>query len=461
MNTHLKSILLALVFSLLFFAKDLGLNLFILSLLISFILVMNTLKNKIPWLFLSAFILSGLFVFIHPSSLTSFAYFVALFILIGKTASQKIATPIAGLVGLISITSASIVNTIHSEKSIPRKKNTTLILYGKGIVIALVFVFLFTTLYSKANPIFNELLHKINLSFISINWLLLTALGYFIFLHLLRPYHSHILIEKDLELGDDLPKPKTTFSAVLIKKLGNEVTIASIVLGALNLLLLVFLVTDIIYLSNPNVTSESQYSQSVHQGVYALLVSIICAIAVILYYFRGNLNFFIKNKSLKSLSFLWIALNLVLTTTTFYKNYTYVSELGFTYKRIGVFIYLLLIIGGLLTVGIKISKQKNFLFLLRSNTTIAFAILIFSSAIPWDRFITTFNLAHIENPDVNYLMSLDSSNSNYLLKYATKNANKLTPTENDRILKRTNRYTNDLKARVWQEYTINNFIKNK
>jgi len=459
MNIHLKSILLALVFSLLFFTKDVGLNLLLLALLICFLLVTNNQKNKIPWLYISVFSLCGLVVFIHPSTLNVIAYVVSLFILIGKIASQKSATYIAGLVGLISLTSASIGNLIHSKKTIARKKNTKLILYGKGIAIAMGLVLLFTTLYRTANPIFNDLLTNIDLSFISFSWLLFTTLGYFIFLHLLRPYHSHILIEKDLKLGDDLPRPETTFSAELIKKLGNEVTIASIVLAALNLLLLVFLVTDIIYLSTPNVTNESQYSQSVHQGVYALLLSIICAIAVILYYYRGNLNFFIKNKSLKSLSFLWIVLNLILTTTTFYKNYSYVSELGFTYKRIGVFIYLLLIIGGLLTVGIKISKQKNFLFLIRSNTTIAFSILFISSAIPWDVLITKYNLAQIKNPDLSYLMSLDNSNSGYLLEYANKNTNKLTPAENEQILSRKNRYTKSLQARAWQEYTINNFLK--
>lgn len=459
MNIHLKSILLALVFSLLFFTKDVGLNLLLLALLICFLLVTNNQKNKIPWLYISVFSLCGLVVFIHPSTLNVIAYVVSLFILIGKIASQKSATYIAGLVGLISLTSASIGNLIHSKKTIARKKNTKLILYGKGIAIAMGLVLLFTTLYRTANPIFNDLLTNIDLSFISFSWLLFTTLGYFIFLHLLRPYHSHILIEKDLELGDDLPRPETTFSAELIKKLGNEVTIASIVLAALNLLLLIFLATDIIYLSTPNVTNESQYSQSVHQGVYALLLSIICAIAVILYYYRGNLNFFIKNKSLKSLSFLWIVLNLILTTTTFYKNYSYVSELGFTYKRIGVFIYLLLIIGGLLTVGIKISKQKNFLFLIRSNTTIAFSILFISSAIPWDVLITKYNLAQIKNPDLSYLMSLDTSNSVYLLEYANKNTNKLTPAENEQILSRKNRYTKSLQARAWQEYTINNFLK--
>ena len=459
MNIHLKSILLALVFSLLFFTKDVGLNLLLLALLICFLLVTNNQKNKIPWLYISVFSLCGLVVFIHPSTLNVIAYVVSLFILIGKIASQKSATYIAGLVGLISLTSASIGNLIHSKKTIARKKNTKLILYGKGIAIAMGLVLLFTTLYRTANPIFNDLLTNIDLSFISFSWLLFTTLGYFIFLHLLRPYHSHILIEKDLELGDDLPRPETTFPAELIKKLGNEVTIASIVLAALNLLLLIFLATDIIYLSTPNVTNESQYSQSVHQGVYALLLSIICAIAVILYYYRGNLNFFIKNKSLKSLSFLWIVLNLILTTTTFYKNYSYVSELGFTYKRIGVFIYLLLIIGGLLTVGIKISKQKNFLFLIRSNTTIAFSILFISSAIPWDVLITKYNLAQIKNPDLSYLMSLDTSNSVYLLEYANKNTNKLTPAENEQILSRKNRYIKSLQARAWQEYTINNFLK--
>ena len=316
---------------------------------------------------------------------------------------------------------------------------------------------LFATLYRKANPIFNEYILKIDFSFISINWLLFTILGYFFFQHILRPFHSEELVQKDAELPNYLRKPEAPFPVFTIKKLSNEITLSSIVFASLNLLLIFFLVTDITYLTNTNEFENTDFSKSVHQGVYALVFSIVCAIAIILYFFRGNLNFYEKNKPLLYLTYLWIGLNSILTLITCYKNYSYVAELGFTYKRIGVFIYLLLVLGGLATAAIKVAQQKNFWFLIRSNTTIAFMLLIVSSAIPWDSVITKYNLANIENPDIYYLIKLKNSDYKALLNYSEAFPEKMTDNETSWIKNRYKNSINDEASKSWQELTLNSF----
>lgn len=89
MNIHIKSILAALTFSLLFYSKNFGLNVFLISLIISSLLAVNQKEKPIPWIYLIAFCLSGLMVFISPSVLNLFACLVSLLVLIGKTIATK------------------------------------------------------------------------------------------------------------------------------------------------------------------------------------------------------------------------------------------------------------------------------------------------------------------------------------------------------------------------------------
>ncbi|ULT43430.1 DUF4173 domain-containing protein [Niabella defluvii] len=96
-----------------------------------------------------------------------------------------------------------------------------------------------------------------------------------------------------------------------------------------------------------------------HERVYVLILSIVMAIAVIMIYFQGLLNFDTQSHLLKKLSFLWIGLNVLLILTVFFRNLEYVAAYGLTFKRIGVFLFLLLSLLGLFTTWIKLKKKKD------------------------------------------------------------------------------------------------------
>ena len=309
----------------------------------------------------------------------------------------------------------------------------------------------FTT---NANPVFGSLFEQINLDFISVPWLFFTLLGYILFLHILRPFEAQELIEFDLAQPNELENPTEITLIGNKKKLESEHTLGSMVFLALNLLLVFFLVTDIIYLIQENDISNSEYSESVHQGVYALMFSIVCAIALILYFFRGNLNFFEGNKRIKSLTYLWIALNVILVAFTCYKNYAYVEALGLTYKRIGVFVYLLLTLTGLVTAYIKVSEIKNFTYLARTNIATLFAFLVISAIIPWNKTITRYNLTKIENPDIGYLIELGDNNSGQLLKYSKENSQQLTANAIKSIQDKHASFSKEQTEKTWQEYHL-------
>jgi hypothetical protein len=466
MNIHIKSILSALAFSLLFYSKSFGLNLFLISMLVV-VLVSTASKNRsVHWAYSMAYIGTAIFVFLNPSGFTVFVHFMTFMVFVGKSISQKSSIYLTWFLGCINMIIGSVANYIKKqddeqrlEKKEKKDISPKLLNRLKGGLAAIALLFIFGMLYRNANPVFGNLIEQIDLSFIDIPWLFFTLLGYIIFLHLLRPFDAQELVEFDLAQKNDLEKPTEIVLISEKKKLESEHTLGSMVFIALNLLLLFFLVTDVIYLFQQTEITNAGMSQSVHQGVYALMFSIVCAIALILYFFRGNLNFFQGNKRLKSLTYLWIGLNVILVAFTCYKNYTYVDTLGLTYKRIGVFVYLLLTLTGLITAYIKVAEVKNFIYLVRTNLATVFAFLIVSAAIPWDKSITWFNLNTIENPDIDYLYRLGNNNSEQLYQYTI--SNKVEPKLKDRIDEKHTEFIKEQTAKTWQEYTFYHIAKNK
>ena len=158
------------------------------------------------------------------------------------------------------------------------------------------------------------------------------------------------------------------------------------------------------------------------------------AIGILLYLFRGNLNFYSKSKPVKYLAYLWLALNLLLVCLTLTKNSIYITGTGLTYKRIGVYTYLLLTGIGLVISYVKISQVKTNWYLFRKNGWAVYLVLVLLSTLNWDRLITTYNLTYAQSPDLGYLFTL--SNANLPLLYAQTKAptQPFTPNQLDRII---------------------------
>ena len=70
-------------------------------------------------------------------------------------------------------------------------------------------------------------------------------------------------------------------------------------------------------------------------------------------------DIFIKHSIGHFFAKIWIILNAVLIVSTIIKNSEYVSSFGLTYKRLGVYAFLILAIIGLVYTFLKIAKQKT------------------------------------------------------------------------------------------------------
>tara|TARA_R110002051_G_scaffold255120_1_gene314154 strand:- start:2276 stop:3676 length:1401 start_codon:yes stop_codon:yes gene_type:complete len=461
MNIHIKSILSAIAFSLLFYSKSLGLNLFLISILVIVLTATINKERTTSWKYAFIYSTTAIFVFLNPSGFSIFVHFMALILFIGKSISNKTSLYLSWLLGLTNILVAFVANYTQNQKVAidEHPKNVIspqLINRFKGVIFAALLLVLFGLLYKNANPVFDNLIDQINFNFISIPWLFFTFLGYILFLNLLKPLDATELIAFDLTQKNHLEKPTEDVITTEKQKLESEHTLGTIIFTALNLLLLFFLGTDILYLVQKTEMSNAAYSESVHQGVYALLFSIVLAIVLILYFFRGNLNFYKENKRIKTLTYFWIALNTVLICFTWYKNFTYVEALGLTYKRIGVFVYLVLNLIGLITAYIKVAQVKSFVYLVRTNLATVFTFLILSAAIPWDKTITWFNISTLNTPDINYLISLGDTNSRQLYEYA--NLNEIDENLRHRIQEKYTDYIANEATKTWQEYTLTQLV---
>jgi hypothetical protein len=165
-------------------------------------------------------------------------------------------------------------------------------------------------------------------------------------------------------------------------------------LGMLNLLLLVVNATDFIYVwSGANAEEVKDLKQYVHEGTYILITCILMAMGVLFHIFRKNLNFYPKNTVLLYLSLGWLVQNGILALSVGIRNWQYVSHHGFAYKRVGVFLFLLLVFFGLVTLWLKIRDRRSMSWLLRFNAWAFYGLLLLNSLVPWDQWITNYNLS--------------------------------------------------------------------
>ena len=241
----------------------------------------------------------------------------------------------------------------------------------------------------------------------------------------------------------------------------------------LNLMLLVLNFGDITSIwfkaSLPKGVSHSDF---VHNGVGMIILSILIATSLLMFLFRKNYNSIKYSKTLKALIIIWVIQNLIMLFSTACRNQIYIESYNFTYRRIGVYVWLLLAAIGLVIVSIKIMREKSNWYLVKTNFAVWFSVLVLSSTINWDVLITRYNISNkpLKDVDFYYLFSLSDANIPELIKvtrhpdYRTINPNfkNYSSTQIDRyysndfdILLRnkikhyTSNYTND-----WQSFDL-------
>nr|WP_321224824.1 DUF4173 domain-containing protein [uncultured Psychroserpens sp.] len=458
---QLVIIIASILFSILFYNRGIGLNLSlftVITILLLYIHNSHKFKNKTILLHVLAYVLSAVFVFVNHTALAIITNCAAFFTLVGTVSQSANSIYVQWFNGIYS----SVAGLFHrnfevneTAHKIDWKKNIDVMHWAKLIGIPLVFVTVFILLYKNGNPIFNDFVSQINFSFINLQWVLFTILGYYLFSNISKPVQVDPATSIDLKTNNRLLKGQH-FSEEKLKK---EKQLGITLLGFLNLLLVFYIVTDIISLSTIETTKASALSNHVHSGINTLIASILIAIGVILYFFRGNLNFYAENRTLKSIAFAWIFLNVLLIGLIAIKNQIYITSFGLTYKRIGVHIYILLTLIGLITTFLKVLKVKNLAYLFRRNTQIAFVVLLVCSTINWDATITKYNLTKAKTFDVGYLINL--TNRNAIILNELKDTIEISQRQKDSIETKYLNHITSLSQKDWQEWNYETFANSE
>jgi hypothetical protein len=219
----------------------------------------------------------------------------------------------------------------------------------------------------------------------------MVALGSLISWNLISNQAVEELTKADAKSSNFIPH--LVINEADLPALKDRSAIGSWSIGLLNALLIVVLVAEVLFISGSSANlPASVLSDAVHSGVYASIASIILAIAILIYFFYGKLNFIAESIWLRRMAYLWIGLNLLLVATVFTKNFMYMTGYGLSLKRLGVCIYLILCLVGLCTTYIKIHSLRSTTYLFRINAAISFFIVATYSLINWSAVVTEYNL---------------------------------------------------------------------
>jgi len=449
----------AILFHFMFWNQNLGVNL---VLYMGFILGSNLIlsKGKInpaAKMTLIGSVLSLTLFFAHNSTVSFVASIISPILFVGFVHYRKTRSIWFSFMGvfinLFNLKKIEIKNNLTLEKGASYKWKRR----AKLTLVPMVVVYIFVLIFRFANPIFDRFLTEIENSFsnfifnffdfFSINRILFFFIGLVLTAALIVKgkwlHFENQEIKKNEQIKrvrnrkkiavrnyrkDGVFKTKKEYQSFPILALKNERLSATIMLGLIAVLLFVINIIDIVYVWFAKAISTTKtLTEMVHEGTYLLILSILLSIFIMLFIFRKNQNFYKGNGLLKNLAYTWIVQNIILVISVAIRNHNYISNYGLTHKRIGVYVFLVLTVIGLLTLYLKIRDKKSLFFLLLTNGKVFYTTLVVLAFINWDSLIVSYNINNLSpnKIDCKYLVTL----SNNSLITLHQNLNNLSQTK--------------------------------
>lgn len=290
------------------------------------------------------------------------------------------------------------------------------------VIIPFIFLVVFFTAYSFGSEHFSSLLTDYTLDLDIFEVLLIGTVGFYISFSFWNYWVPEVCYEKNKLLDNEFDnvidiKNQQTFSFL---DLDFERKSGEITLILLNFMLLVFIITYN-YEQFFEAVETSKLSSATHERVNAVIFSIIMAVGVILFYFKGGFNFDKKAARLKKLAKVWIVLNGVLIVSTIIKNSEYVAFFGLTYKRLGVYAFLILAVIGLIFTFFKITRQKTNAYLFNQMVWYFYGTILLCSFVNWGNLITNYNVSVNKGIEPWFLRSLHFNDESRNAYFSTLN----------------------------------------
>lgn len=424
MKTHHYILLTTLAFIIVFYDENVGLNLGILGIIYASLTLYKTPEKNRTRTFLILFVTSILssIAFAWYGDFPSFlAIASSLLLLSYRSKNRRLKTLFLIPVFVVNCITF-ICRFFNFDKWLPKRNISGL--WQKTlafVLIPLVLIAIFFGIYSAGSDHFANLFKNIELDINFWQLLVITVLGFFFAFNYWNYTVEKLIYKKNHILDDNFTEEnkiqKSTYSFL---DLDAERMSGVISFFSLNILLIFFIATYNYEQFFESVKTPNQLSEETHERVNAVIVSIIMAILVIMFYFKSSFNFDPKAGLMKILAKIWIALNVILVFSAMMKNYEYIVSYGFTYKRLGVCGFLILSLIGLIITFIKIQKKKRNAFLFNTMVGYVYGTILVCSYFNWGGFITSQNLKR-NHFDYYYHKTEVNFNEEYLLKYAEEN----------------------------------------
>lgn len=446
MKTHHYIFLTTALFVIVFYNQDVGLNLGIIGTVYALLTFIRTPERNRTKTFIFLFVTSILSsaAFAWYGDFPSLLAVVSSLLLLGYRSKNR-RMKILLLIPVVIVNAFTALCRFFSfdewlpKKNVPGLWQKTLAFF----LIPLILVSVFFGIYSAGSDHFAGLFTNVEMDINFWQLICMVVLGFFIAFNYWNYavekliYKSNPILDNDFKVRDRNLKPTYSFLDLDAERMSGVISFFT-----LNILLVFFIITYNYEQFYETAKTPGRLSEETHERVNAVILSIIMAILVIMFYFKSGFNFDPEARLMKILAKSWIVLNAVLIISAMLKNSEYIINYGFTYKRLGVYVFLVLSLLGLITAFIKIQLKKRNAFLFNTMAWYFYAAILICSYINWGGIITAENMKR-QNFVSEYHKNEINFNENQLLKYAEEKKdlklkaeilNKVKPQQNEKFL---------------------------
>ncbi|SNR41925.1 DUF4153 domain-containing protein [Hymenobacter mucosus] len=348
-----------------------------------------------------------------------------------KLVAYALLTALGNLLRVVPAVLSGLLHILHISRTSSSPWGGRVRFYARLLVLPLVVLFVFHILFSMANPVYSQLSSKVLaqlgdwltwlLSGISVPHLLFFLVGLSVTIGALVVVPFHFFADSESRFGEFVRRQRNRVASFGVRQpdfsrrtfrtldLRKEYLAALAVFGLVNLLLLAVNAIDISWIWFGFTPGPSlDLTQFVHEGTYVLILSILVAMGIMLWFFRRNLNFYGRGLSaLRWGATVWVVQNAVLVISVGLRNYYYILYSGLAYKRIGVYGFLLLTLFGLGTILLKVWQRRSAYSLVRLNGWASYVVLLLLAAGNWEVWMVRYNLQpRFRQVDLDFLLTM-------------------------------------------------------
>jgi Domain of unknown function (DUF4173) len=226
-----------------------------------------------------------------------------------------------------------------------------------------------------------------------------------------------------------------------------------------NLLFAMQSAMDCVYLFNGFALPQGMtYAAYAHRGAYPLVITALLAAAFVLITLRdgGTAE---KSPVLRGLLHIFVAQNILLVLSSVYRLKLYVETYSLTLLRLSAFIWMLLVIAGLVLIIIRMVQRRSNGWLVGVNLATLGVTLYACCFVNFATLIGNYNVDHrhqIGSIDVNYIGSFGVQAVPVLDRYIARFPDGAFEPQRDRAIHRRNMLAKYylLMAPTWQAWTL-------